>query len=442
MKTKKQIPIILLIGLIAMLVLVSQLFAKSKAYLGVYLSDISESKYEKYGIKGHYGVLILKVVKDSPAKEAGLKSKDIILEIKGEKVYTHDQVTKMLSNFEPEQVIKIKILRDGKEKTFKVTLGKKKGLFGEKTKAYLGVYLEDLSDEDYEEIGLDENYGVLVSEVVEDGPAEKAGIEDDDIIMEIEKEKVYTSDQLSKMLYNFEPEKEVKVLVFRSGDKKTYNVKLGEKETDYIDFRFGSDFDWLWGKPKSVFMYKYLDKHGKWIGIKTEDINDQLLKSYEIANGVLIKEIVEGSPAEDSELKAGDIIIEIEGDKIYKINDIHNIIKDREVDDEIEIKIKRGDNYKTIKTIIGEREDYDKTEKVEITIDEGDIRLIIDGEETHILNLENMLKGLENLKHLKKLEKLEELEELKDIEELKKLEKLKKIKIDIKTDRDDLRGAV
>ena len=255
MKTKKQIPIILLIGLIAMLVLVTPLFAKYKAYLGVYLSNISESKYEKYGIKGHYGVLILKVVKDGPAKEAGLKSKDIILEIKGEKVYTQDQVTKMLSNFEPEQVVKIKILRDGKEKTFKVTLGKKKGLFGEETKAYLGVYLEDLSDEDYEEIGLDENCGVLISEVVEDGPAEKAGIEDDDVIMEIEKEKVYTSDQLSKMLYSFEPEQEVEVLVFRSGDKKTYNVKLGEKEIGFHDFDFERFFD----KPKSVLVYKYKD---------------------------------------------------------------------------------------------------------------------------------------------------------------------------------------
>jgi len=255
MKTKKQIPIIFLIGLIAMLVLVSQLSAKSKAYLGVFLSDISESKYEKYEIKGHYGVLIQKVVKNSPAKEAGLKSKDVIIEINGEKVYTHDQVTKMLSNYEPEQVIKIKILRDGKDKTFKVTLGTRKGLFGEETKAYLGVYLENLTDEDYKEIGLDENYGVLVKKVVEDGPAEKAGIEADDLIMEIEKDKVYTSDQLSKMLYNFEPEQEIEVLVFHSGDKKTYNVKLGEKEIGLHDFDFNKFFD----KPKSVFVYKYRD---------------------------------------------------------------------------------------------------------------------------------------------------------------------------------------
>ena len=255
MKTKKQIPIILLIGLISMLVLVTPLSAKSKAYLGVYLSDIPESKYEKYEIKGHYGVLIQKVVKNSPAKEAGLKSRDVILEINGEKVYTHGQVTKMLSNYEPEQVIKIKILRDGKDKTFKVTLGKKKGLFGEGTKAYLGVYLEDLSDEDYDEIGLDDNYGVLVEKVVDDGPAEKAGIEDDDVIMEIEKDKVYTSDQVSKMLYSFEPEQEVEVLVFRSGDKKSFNVKLGEKEIGFHDFDFERFFD----KPKSVFIYKYKD---------------------------------------------------------------------------------------------------------------------------------------------------------------------------------------
>ena len=255
MKTKKQTPIILLIGFLLILVFTLPLSAKSNAYLGVYLSDISESKYEKYAIKGHYGVLIQTVVKDGPAKEAGLKSKDVILEINGEKVYTNGQVKKMLSNYEPKQVVKIKILRDGKEKTFKVTLRKRKEFFGDETKAYLGVYLEDLSDEDYEEIGLDDNYGVLIIEVVDDGPAEKAGIKNDDVIMEIEKDKVYTSDQLSKMLYSFEPEQEVEVLVFRSGDKKTCNVKLGEKEIGFHDF----DFDRFFDKPKSVFVYKYKD---------------------------------------------------------------------------------------------------------------------------------------------------------------------------------------
>ena len=442
MNTKKQIPIILLIGLIVTLVLTVPLSAKSKAYLGVYLNDIPESKYEKYGIKGHYGVLIQKVIKDSPAKEAGLKSKDVILNINGEKVYTHDQITKMLSNYEPEQVIKITILRDGKEKNFKVTLGKKKGLFGEKSKAYLGVYLKDLSDEDYEEIGLDENYGVLVSEVVEGGPAEKADIEDDDVIMEIEKDKIYTSDQLSKMLYNYEPEQEVKVLIFRSGDKKTYNVKLGEKEVEFFDFQFGSDFNWFLGLPTSVFMYKYLDENGKWIGIIIEDINEQMLKSYEISNGVLIKEIVEGSPAEDSELNAGDVIIDIDGELIYDTNDIQDIIEDMDVDDYIILKIKRDDEFKTIKTKIGEREDYDKKEKVEITIDEGDVRLIIDGEETDISNLNKYFLGLEDIKDLKKFEKLEALEELKELKNLEKLEKLKNIQIDIETGTDDLRGAV
>ncbi|MCK4696219.1 MAG: PDZ domain-containing protein, partial [Candidatus Cloacimonetes bacterium] len=165
-----------LVTLITLVLVITPLMAKSKAYMGVYLSELSGKDYEKYGLKDSYGVLIKKIVEDSPAEKAGLKNKDIILEIAGDKVYTPDQITKMLSFFEPEQIVKIKYFRKKKIKTLNLTLGeKKKPEF--KKKAFLGVYLNELDEDDRTDLALEYMHGILITEIIEGEAAEKAGMQ-------------------------------------------------------------------------------------------------------------------------------------------------------------------------------------------------------------------------------------------------------------------------
>ncbi len=288
----------------------------AKAYMGVYLGDLSKKDYEKFGLKENYGILIKKVVDESPADNAGLQSKDILLELAGDKVYTVDQLTKMLSYFEPEQKVKIKYFRDNKVKTLNLKLGEKK-TFKPKKKAYLGVFLAELDNEIREKLELKEQHGILITKTVEDGPSEKAGIKSKTVFLKMDGEKIYTIDQLTKMLSSYKPEQEVKLYIYYKKDYKNVTVKLGERED--LMFKFGDVFDWNFlNKPDNVFVYQYDMENRKWIGaiLKTNEkiIRDGDEETIEI--NITVDNVIEDTPADKAGLKEGDIVLEFQDKKI------------------------------------------------------------------------------------------------------------------------------
>ena len=95
------------------------------------------------------------------------------------------------------------------------------------SRAWLGVALMDLSGQlnDYFDV---EDGGALVSEVMEDSPAEAAGLKAGDVIVKIEGEEIEDTDDLHEALGGTEAEQKVKVEVLRKGDAKTFEVTLGE----------------------------------------------------------------------------------------------------------------------------------------------------------------------------------------------------------------------
>jgi|GEM_PF-323113 len=423
---KKYFSKTLILSLVVLVLAATPLLAKSKAYMGVFLSDLSAGDFEELGLKENYGVFIESIVEESPAEEAGLQAQDVILQVAGDKIYTVDQITKMLTTYEPDQVVKIKVMRDDKTKTIKLTLGKKKGKEVKK-KAFLGVYMQNLSEKYRKKIGLEDHYGVLIEKVVKDGPVQKAGMQNKDIILKIGEDKVYTSDQISQMLNYLKPEQQIKITAFRDKEYKTFDVILGEKEIPSFEFDT-SGMEFLRDIPENIFVYKYDDKNGKWIGIQPKELNEQLLKTYNLENGVLIEKVFEDTPAEDAGLLAGDIITHINDQIMENTKGIIKLIQSKEIDDEIDIAIKRGTELKIIKTKIGKRQDLHSDQKVEVSFDEGDVRIMIDGDEELLLDLGD-LKELEKLKELQYLkgEKMEHFNE-----QMEKLgEKLKDIKIDI-----------
>ncbi|MCK4654461.1 MAG: PDZ domain-containing protein [Candidatus Cloacimonetes bacterium] len=414
----------ILITLITLVLVITPLMAKSKVYMGVYLSELSRKDYEKYGLKDSYGVLIKKIIEDSPAEKAGLKNKDIILEIAGDKVYTIGQLTKMLSLFEPEQIVKIKYFRKKKIKTLNLTLGeKKKPEF--KKKAFLGVYLNELDEDDRTDLGLEDEYGILITQIIEGEAAEKAGMQDKDVLLEIEGDKIYTIDQLTKMLSNFEPGQNVKVKVFSDKQYKDFDVTLGEKE-DFTSFKFGDFGIDFFKDPGNVFFYQYKMDYDKWIGVLLNMIDEK----------IVIEKVIERTPAEKAGLEAEDIILALDGKEVESIKEIGKIINKKEAGDKVKLKIERDGKIMTIKSGIAKREDFEGHEKVQISIDDGDIKIFIDGKLQSLEELKKMSKDLQKLDLLKTIEIenskkfKEEFEKAK--QELKKVkEELKDINIDL-----------
>jgi len=103
---------------------------------------------------------------------------------------------------------------------------------------FLGVQIQDLSDQLSDKFKVKVGAGVLVSEVVEDSPAEKAGLKEGDIITKVDAKKIKNAGDLTTTIRGYEPESKVSVSVIRDGKKKKLKATLGKAENSFI-YKFG-----------------------------------------------------------------------------------------------------------------------------------------------------------------------------------------------------------
>ena len=234
---------------------------EKKAGLGVVVSTISKHNDVKTSVKD--GAIIIEVFKGSEAEAIGLKKGDIIVELNGKKVQRPSDLMEQMNDTEEGEEINLAIIRDGKEKSFKATLKPFSGhayafhsgdfdndvIFdvvktphaGNYTKffhtgdassihkkgGYLGVQVKGLSDQlqKYFEV---EN-GVLIEEVMQDSPAEKAGLKAGDVVTSINERKIEDAEDLVRTINYFNPEEEVEITFNRKGNKKEVTAILGKK---------------------------------------------------------------------------------------------------------------------------------------------------------------------------------------------------------------------
>jgi len=101
-------------------------------FLGVRYALVDDKVKQRYGLSVDYGALVLKgpggelaVTLGSAADKAGIKEKDIILELQGEKITTGNSMSQIIAKYSPQDKVTLKILRDGKETNVEVVLGER-----------------------------------------------------------------------------------------------------------------------------------------------------------------------------------------------------------------------------------------------------------------------------------------------------------------------------
>lgn len=148
-----------------------------RAYLGIYPKAIVNGEKEPLGLReDQNGILIASVEKDTPAEKAGLRADDIIIEMNGRSIITLEKFRFELAAFQPDEKIKFVILRDGKEKTFKVKLGDRGILLGlnkkngktndeNESEELLGLSLKNINKEMKEKYKLTTDAGIIITKV-------------------------------------------------------------------------------------------------------------------------------------------------------------------------------------------------------------------------------------------------------------------------------------
>ena len=193
----------------------------TRGWLGVGIQDISEEVADYYGIKEKKGVLVTEVFPGDPADSAGITPKDIILSVNGESVDSARELTGLIADTNVGDTIKIKVLRDGKTRTFKIKVAKRedakisqKSTLKEKQEE-LGIRVADITPETARRFNLKDTKGVIVVGIDPDSKAAESGLKVQDIIKEVNHQAITSVKDLDKAISEVEAGGTVNLFVRR-----------------------------------------------------------------------------------------------------------------------------------------------------------------------------------------------------------------------------------
>ncbi|MGA8752312.1 PDZ domain-containing protein, partial [Candidatus Deferrimicrobium sp.] len=163
---------------------------------------------------------------------------------------------------------------------------------GKVTRGWLGVYIQPLTPETAESLGISGRRGALVSDVTSGGPAEKAGIRSGDVIVGFDGKEIRDQHDLPQLVAATKPGKTADVRLIRGGKETTVAVTIAEMAGEP-------------GKPAGGH-----DLSTKNLGLTVQDITPEIAQRLDIENtkGVVVTGVADGSPAEDAGFNEGDII--------------------------------------------------------------------------------------------------------------------------------------
>jgi serine protease Do len=207
-----------------------------RGWLGVLIQDVTRELAESFGMKRPHGALVSSVLPDSPAAKAGFKVGDVIVEFNGEKIERSGELPPIVGRTRVGSTAPVKVLRDGRKKTLRVTIGELPseeelasttpgGSSSAVAENRLKVEVRNLTAEQKKQLSIDK--GVYVQSVKK-GPARSAGISRGDIILRINNIEISDVKQFKNVIDDLPANKSIPVLVQRRGGPIFLAMKISE----------------------------------------------------------------------------------------------------------------------------------------------------------------------------------------------------------------------
>ncbi len=203
-----------------------------RGWLGIEIQDMTPEIAGAMKLPEAKGALVSDVAGDSPADRAGIKRGDVILEFDGHKIDETEELPRTVAAIQPGTEVKIKVLRNGSEKSLSVKLEalpstkKSNTEEGENTEGTLGLTVEKLASDIANRLGVEEDSGVIVTKVDTGSLAEEAGFHNGDVILEINRKRIRNLEDYKNMASSLKERQTALFLVKR------------EEVTLYIAMRF------------------------------------------------------------------------------------------------------------------------------------------------------------------------------------------------------------
>lgn len=179
---------------------------------------------------------------------------------------------------------------------------------GKVARGYIGVGIQDVSDEIAASFGLDRPRGALIGSVEKGGPADKAGLKAGDVITGVDGQKIEDSGELPFMIGAVKPGKSVKIELLRDGKIKTLTVTVGEKRAD-----------------DEVASANASGNKQRRLGVTVTDLTEELRAEAGGEGGILVSSVEDG-PAADAGIRPGDIILSINRQPVNSVNQFRELV--------------------------------------------------------------------------------------------------------------------
>jgi len=198
---------------------------------------------------------------------------------------------------------------------------------------YLGIQMEDVTSRNMSRYKLNEERGVIIRSVMKNSPAEEAGLKEDDVLLEFGGIQVWSAVQLSRLVQETPPGRNVNLVISRDGKKMNLKVQIGQRGSKISDvapelfegrsFRFGipdspvpRPGDTAGRRPRlGVTLQPLTSQMGEFLGVPGQ-------------KGVLVVSVDSGSPSA-GKLQAGDVIVSADGKSVDDPEDLTRIVRDK-----------------------------------------------------------------------------------------------------------------
>ena len=175
--------------------------------------------------------------------------------------------------------------------------------------SYLGIGIQEITAERAKALKLRDEAGVEITHVAPDSPADKAGLKEGDVVLQYNGTKIDGLEQLSRLVRETPVGREAKLEIFRNGAPLMLMARVGEHPSvpgmpDGFSFHMPD-------VPRTIQGLR-----SPMLGVEAESIEGQLAQFFGVNEGVLVRTVMKGSPAEKAGVRAGDVIVRVDEAKV------------------------------------------------------------------------------------------------------------------------------
>lgn len=199
----------------------------TRGWLGVSIQKVTPELASSLGLPESRGALVAEVTGGSPAAKSGMERGDVITTFNGKKVDESSALPKLVAETAVGKTVPVEVMRNGKTKTLEVTVARMvdETAATEKSpeaaqKSKWGLALRELRPEERSDLKLKDGEGVMITGVLPDSPAAEAGVQEGDVIVEVNKTPIGSVAALKKEAGKVEGDKPLLLLLRRESSNR------------------------------------------------------------------------------------------------------------------------------------------------------------------------------------------------------------------------------